>query len=180
MANHVFDVVMPFITDPRHWTLPLLAYIFFAIRLDEKRGRIALGILILTLALTDSIAAQWIKPLVGRIRPSHALDGIRLLVGKGGRYSFVSNHAANSFALSTVLGYFYPRVRPWLYTLAGLIAFSRVYVGVHYPADIVGGALFGYGMAWLVLSAWVILKMRELKRGRTWVWYADSFPPGIE
>jgi len=55
--------------------------------------------------------------------------------------------------------------------LAVIIAFSRVYVGVHYPADVLLGGLIGYGMAWLALTLWVILKMRELKRGQTWVWY---------
>ncbi len=177
MANHVFDLIMPFITNPHNWTFPLLAYIIFAIKFDGKRGRIALGILIVALAVTDSIAAQVIKPWVGRIRPSHVLEGIHLLVGKGGRYSFVSNHAANTFALSVVLGYFYPKIRIWLYGLASVIAFSRVYVGVHYPADVLAGALFGYLVGWTVLSLWVIVKMRELKRGRYWVWYADT-PPG--
>jgi len=42
---------------------------------------------------------------------------------------------------------------------------------VHYPADIICGALFGYGLAWCMLSVWVMVKMRELKRNRTWVWY---------
>jgi membrane-associated phospholipid phosphatase len=55
--------------------------------------------------------------------------------------------------------------------LAIIIAFSRVYVGVHYPADVLLGGLIGYGMAWSILTLWVILKMRELKRGQTWVWY---------
>jgi undecaprenyl-diphosphatase len=58
-----------------------------------------------------------------------------------------------------------------LYSLAVIIAFSRVYVGVHYPADVLLGGLIGYGMAWVILTLWVILKMRELKRGQTWVWY---------
>ena len=66
-----------------------------------------------------------------------------------------------------------------LFSLAVVIAFSRVYVGVHYPADVLVGGLFGYIMAWLVLTLWVILKMRELKRGQTWVWYEDEHPEKI-
>ena len=66
-----------------------------------------------------------------------------------------------------------------LFSLAVVIAFSRVYVGVHYPADVLVGGLFGYIMAWLVLTLWVILKMRELKRGQTRVWYEDEYPEKI-
>ncbi len=90
---------------------------------------------------------------------------------KGGKFSFVSNHAANIFSAATVLTYFYSKWKNVLYTLAALVAFSRVYVGVHYPGDIFFGGLFGYGMAWVFISLWVILKMREIKRGQTWVLY---------
>jgi undecaprenyl-diphosphatase len=66
-----------------------------------------------------------------------------------------------------------------LYTLAITISFSRVYVGVHYPGDVIIGGLFGYGTAWMLLTFWVILKMRELKRGKTWVWYEKDLPENI-
>ncbi len=96
---------------------------------------------------------------------------INLLVPRGGQFSFVSNHAANAFGLSVILGYFYPNWKWKVTALAFIIAFSRVYVGVHYPADVFFGALFGYGSAWMILSCWVIIKMKELKKGRDWVWY---------
>ncbi|MBT7518808.1 MAG: phosphatase PAP2 family protein [Candidatus Marinimicrobia bacterium] len=82
-----------------------------------------------------------------------------------------SNHAANISAIAVVLSYFYDKMKIPLYSLAVIIAFSRVYVGVHYPADVLLGGFIGYGMAWSILTLWVILKMRELKRGQTWVWY---------
>ncbi len=177
LSNPVFDWLMPRITNSDNWIIPGIILILWLLMYDKKRGRIALLLLIVAIGLTDSIAAQIIKPWVGRIRPSHDFtDIINLLVPRGGKYSFVSNHAANMFALTVVLGYFYGSWKPWLISLALIIAFSRVYVGVHYPGDVIIGGLFGYTIAWIVLSLWVILKMRELKRGRSWVWY-DELPP---
>ncbi|GIS71814.1 MAG: hypothetical protein CM1200mP10_13910 [Candidatus Neomarinimicrobiota bacterium] len=68
--------------------------------------------------------------------------------------------------------YFYEQWKKPLLFLAFSVALSRVYVGVHYPGDVLFGGLFGYGMAWLIITLWVFLKMRELKRGRTWVRYS--------
>ncbi len=172
LSHPVLDHIMVFITDQDHWVLPIFILLIWMFGFDGKRGKIAGVVLILTIIIVDGTAAQIIKPWIGRIRPSHALgDSINLLVKKGGRFSFVSNHAANSFAFAVVIYYFYGRKQLWVFPLAGLIAISRVYVGVHYPADIICGALFGYGLAWCILSVWVIVKMRELKRNRSWVWY---------
>lgn len=172
ISNAFFDVVMPIITNQNYWILPILILIFMLIVKGGKRGQIAAGILIISVAATDVIAAQIIKPWVGRIRPSHAMtDSINLLVGKGGKYSFVSNHAANVFSAAVVLTYFYSKWKNVLYTLSTLIAFSRIYVGVHYPGDVIMGGLFGYVMAWGIISLWIIFRMREMKKGRRWVLY---------
>ena len=172
ISNSFFDVIMPIITNQDLWIIPLVILVGWLIIKGGKRGRIAVGILFVAFVLTDVIAAQIIKPFFGRLRPSHAMtESINLLVSKGGKFSFVSNHAANSFCLATILSYFFSKWKIHLYVLAGTIAFSRVYVGVHYPGDIIFGGLFGYGMAWMVLSLWVIIKMREIKRGRSWILY---------
>ena len=163
---------MVFITTQNNWILPLLVIIFWMVMYDKKRGKIAFILIIITILIVDITTAQIIKPWVGRIRPSHAMtEGINLLVKRGGYYSFFSNHAANTFALATVLRYFYGSKLNWLFFLAGCIAYSRVYVGVHYPADIIFGALYGYSISWIILTLWVIIKMRELKKKRTWTWY---------
>jgi undecaprenyl-diphosphatase len=143
----------------------------------QKKGRITLFLLILSLSLTDIICAQYIKPFIERVRPSHlSLEGINLLVKKGGKWSMPSNHSANMFAFSVILSYFYNRYRHLLFSLACVIAFSRIYVGVHFPGDVIIGGIIGYMISWFVLSLWIRLKIHELKEGKKWVWYETSEP----
>ena len=178
IANPIFDFIMPIITDQNFLVFSGLILIGYLAYYGEKRGRIAILVLLIAASFSDAICFQLIKPWGGRIRPSHEFyEYINLLVSKGGKYSFPSNHAANSFVFATVLSYFYDKNRTLLYTIASTIAFSRVYVGVHYPLDIIFGSIIGYIISWIILSIWVIIKMRELKRGKMWVWYATSDPP---
>jgi len=178
-SNCLFDWLMPLVTNEHNWIIPILLFIVYLGGFSGKRGKIALVILIVAVGLSDYIAASYLKPYFGRIRPSHTLtDSINLLVSKGGKWSMPSNHATNMFSLAVIVGYFYSQWKWIVFSLATLIAFSRVYVGVHYPGDVIAGAILGYSLAWAVLSLWVILKMRELKRGQTWVWY-EKEPPGF-
>ena len=178
ISNPIFDFIMPIITNQNFLVFSGLILIGYLAYFGGKRGRITIAVLFLAASTSDAICFQIIKPWVGRIRPSHEFyEYINLLVSKGGKLSFPSNHAANSFVFATVLSYFYEKNKTFLYVLASAIAFSRVYVGVHYPLDIVFGSIIGYTISWVILSAWVIIKMRELKRGKMWVWYANSDTP---
>ena len=178
ISNPIFDFIMPIITNQNFLVFFGLILIGYLAYFGGKRGRITIVLLLIAASFSDAICFQIIKPWVGRIRPSHEFyEYINLLVSKGGKYSFPSNHAANSFVFATVLSYFYDKNRISLYILASTIAFSRVYVGVHYPLDIIFGSIIGYIISWIILSLWVIIKMRELKRGRKWVWYATTDPP---
>ena len=173
LTNPIFDLFFTTITNEHLWAIPALIGLVTLIVRGGKRGKIAAGLLLITAIATDKTVVEIIKPAIGRLRPSHALgDTVNLLVPKGGRYGFVSAHAANIFAATTVLSYFYKQWKKPLLFLAFSVAVSRVYVGVHYPGDVLFGGLFGCGMAWLVITLWVLLKMRELKRGRTWVRYS--------
>ena len=172
ISNPIFDVFFPIITNQDIWTIPILIGVIILSIKGGKRGKISSAILVIAIILADYSSAQILKPFFQRLRPSHELiDGIRLLVPKGGKYGFVSSHAANIFAAATVLSYFYIKYKKLFFTIAVLVAFSRVYVGVHYPADIFFGSLLGYGLAWIVLTAWVMIKMRNLKAGKSWVEY---------
>ncbi len=172
IANPVLNWLMPIVTNENNIAIPLILFWLWLLFFQGKRGKITAILLLLTVILTDIVAAQIIKPWFGRIRPSHAmLDNINLLVSKGGKYSFVSNHAANTMSAATIIGYFYKKWKSVVIIISIIVGFSRVYVGVHYPFDVLGGWLFGYALAWGILSIWVILKIREIKRGRTWINY---------
>jgi undecaprenyl-diphosphatase len=172
IANPVFDIFFPIITNQDIWIIPILLEIIILSIKGGTKGRIASIVLIIGVILADYSSAQIIKPYFQRLRPSHdILDQIRLLVPKGGRYGFVSSHAANMYVSATILGYFYSKQKRLFFTIASLVAFSRVYVGVHYPADIVFGGLLGYGLGWITITSWVIIKMKNLKAGKSWAKY---------
>ena len=173
LSNQIFDLFFTTITNEHLWAIPVLIGLLALIVRGGKRGKIAAVLVLIAASATDTTVVEIIKPAIGRLRPSHALeDTINLLVPRGGRYGFVSAHAANIFAGTTVLSYFYKQWKKPLLFLAFSVALSRVYVGVHYPGDVLFGGLFGYGMAWVIITLWIFLKMRELKRGRTWVRYS--------
>ena len=80
-----------------------------------------------------------------------------------------SNHAANIFSLAVILSYFYSKYKGFLFVLAFTISFSRVYVGVHFPGDLLVGALIGYAISLSCLSLWGSIKLHEAKKGKKWV-----------
>jgi undecaprenyl-diphosphatase len=93
------------------------------------------------------VIAYGLKQAIGRDRPSVAYADPKPLVHAPQDHSFPSGHAATSFACATTLTFFAPRFAPVFFVLAVAIAWSRVYVGVHYPLDVVGGAGLGVAVA---------------------------------
>jgi undecaprenyl-diphosphatase len=106
---------------------------------------------VLAIGLASLITDGVVKPLVGRHRPYTDRSDVVLLAGRPTDASFPSSHAANSFAGAYVLARVFPEFRAAFWTLAILVAFSRVYVGVHYPLDVAAGAVLG-----LLVSAFVV------------------------
>lgn len=178
VANSFFDVFFPFITEEDHFIIPLLIIWLGLVIFGGKRGRIAAIVILVATGTADAIAAQLLKPLVGRLRPCHQLEHVRLLVNCGGKFGFVSNHAANMFASMTVLGYFYRSYRWYFWILAGLVAFSRIYVGVHFPADVLFGAMFGFGVAYGYLAILLLLNNYQRKSNRLWLEWREP-PPSV-
>ena len=172
LSNPIFDLFFVTITNEDLWAIPVIIGILILAFKGGNRARIAIGTILIATGLTDLTVVEVIKPAIARLRPSHTLGNtINVLIGKGGKYGFVSAHAANIFCATTILSYFYDQWKKPLFFLAVSVSISRVYVGVHYPGDILFGGLYGYGIAWLFITIWVLIKMRELKRGRTWIQY---------
>ena len=117
------------------------------------------GVFVLTVVAVGlaDLAATGLKALVDRPRPPLRYAEPKTLVPVPHDASFPSGHAATSFAAATMLSFAFPRVAPFLYLLAAGVAFSRVYVGVHYPLDVIGGAALG---------ALIAIALRRLVTGR--------------
>jgi undecaprenyl-diphosphatase len=151
LANPVFNSFMPFVTDAENW---LLVYVFLFLWLiikGGKHGQIAAITLIVGVILTDQINSHLLKEIFQRIRPCHTFENINLLVNCPSGWSFPSSHATNNFVAAGILTYFYPHYKIFYYSIAVIIAFSRVFIGVHYFSDILGGALVGFVISFLLL-----------------------------
>lgn len=143
--NPFVDTVMRAITTQENW-YPVLGGLAVALLIwGGKRGRMAVAMLVIAVAITDQIACSVLKPLIHRVRPSIALppETVHRIVGATAAYSFPSAHAANSFAMATVVSWRFPKAAIFAFLIAAAVAYSRVYVGVHYPFDSVAGAFLG-------------------------------------
>ena len=152
LQNIIFDASMPIITDRYYFII--LALMIYLASTYKKKALIPIVLTIISLALSDW-TANMLKHLVERIRPCHALEGARILVGCTNSFSMPSNHAANSFAIIFALSYISGKWVRWMaLTVAMLVGFSRVYIGVHYPSDVIVGALTGIAVSILVIKVY--------------------------
>jgi len=142
LSSSVLDVIMPFITDKSHLIIPVaILCILVVVRHKSSEIRTVI-VLIITILLTDLMASV-LKDIFMRIRPCHAIEGVRVLTGCGGSYSFPSNHAANITAAMAFISLRYKKYTIFFLSFAAAVSYSRVYVGVHYPLDVLGGAILG-------------------------------------
>lgn len=154
--NTLFDGLMPWISDKYIW-IPLYILLLYFLFKDTPIPfwQIVVGIALMIL-ISDQVASGILKPSVERLRPCYdpALkESVHLLKGCGGRFGFASSHASNSFAAATFIWLLLRGTRKWAWLLlpwATLVAYSRVYLGVHFPGDILVGALIGIAAAQII------------------------------
>ena len=153
LSNPVFDFIMPLFHHTKSFILFLLFPWILAIVFDKPNRWKLTCIIPIVIILTDQ-TGLFIKKTILRPRPFVELDVIQFVKESGLRKSFPSNHAANSAALATVFSMVYPHLRFILWGLAITVMFSRVYIGVHYPLDIIAGGTLGIFYGLLSVKGW--------------------------
>lgn len=165
LKNTFLDKWMPIITDFDNW-IWLIAIAWGGLFVfGGKKGRLVCVLAILAILISDNINSYLLKPFFGRFRPSDSLKMVCSINGclpKIPSFSFPSNHAVNIFALSTLLSFYYKRLSPLWFSIAALVGYSRVYVGSHYPFDVIGGAIVGifFTLVIIWLVKFILVKIK--------------------
>jgi undecaprenyl-diphosphatase len=153
LANPLFDKFMPFITKEESWLIFYVLGWLLLVFSGGKKGVIA-GILIIILVIITDQSSNLLKAYFHRIRPCNVLPGVHLLVNCTGSFSMPSSHAVNNFAAAVLLTHFYPRYKYVLFTGAFIVASSRIFVGVHYPFDMLVGTAWGILLSSILVYIW--------------------------
>lgn len=168
--NELMDSVMQVITNRLTWIpfyLVLLVYLYKNI---EQQKLVTILTIIVSVGLADFVTSGLMKPFFMRLRPCHnpELLGLIHVAGRcGGKYGFASSHAANSFALFSALLFTFGWQNKWVkFTLLWslVVSYSRIYVGVHYPADIITGMAVGFLLA--AMTSKIHLNFYKLRKFR--------------
>ena len=168
LSNGFLDWLMPLLRNKFFWAPLYLFLIIFLPRNYGKAGWMCILFLGITFGLTDYFSASVVKPLVQRLRPCNdpSLEAeVKERVECGSGFSFPSTHATNHFGIAMFLvGVFYSRWK-WILPLAFLwafsIAFAQVYVGVHFPLDVLTGAILGCMIGYITSTLYLTFKFQE-------------------
>lgn len=161
LGNSFFDFVIPYIRDARFW-IPLYVFILWQVfRFDKKIFFYFILTALILVTLTDQISASFFKPFFERLRPCHdpsLTEFKRELINCGGLFGFISSHATNHFGLAVLFAFFFrikkiQWIKSWyFYVWAGIICFGQVYVGKHFPGDVLVGGIIGILIGWMMVQ----------------------------
>jgi undecaprenyl-diphosphatase len=165
------DPVMALITNTAFW-IPFYLWLgYLILRNYKSEGWLILVGAGLAILLADRITSGLLKPYFARLRPSHepALESIIHIVkgNKGGLYGFASSHAANTFAVAMLMWLVFRKTYQWIgliFLWAAVLTYTRIYLGLHYPGDIVVGMVIGLLSGWIGFIFYQWLKSRLDKR----------------
>ena len=160
------DPIMWWISARTPW-IPFYVFliVMMILRLKWKRGLIAIVSIVLVVIIADRFTSGFMKPYFERPRPSHEKrirDKVHVLKDRndheyrGGAYGFASSHSANAFGMAMFMFLLFRGRWRWMFVWAFVVAYSRIYLGVHYPGDILVGGLVG------ILAAWGVFKGYQL------------------
>jgi undecaprenyl-diphosphatase len=149
ISTGLLDKFFSIITDVTKWYIAYLILLAIAFFKGGLRGKIAVVTLIILIIVTDQTGYRILKDIFERVRPCIALTDAITPVGCAGGFSFPSNHALNNFAAAVLLVRLYPAYKWIFWVTAALVSISRIYLGVHYPSDVLGGALIGAGFGYV-------------------------------
>lgn len=153
MHSPLMDEIMWFFSRVPVWIPLYVLLVVFIVLKFGKKSWLIIPIIALLIACSDQTSVHFFKNVFHRLRPSHepSLEGLLHFVHNyhGGLYGFISSHASNTFALATFLSLlFRKKWFSWtIFVWAGIVSYSRIYLGVHYPGDVVCGALWGVLLA---------------------------------
>jgi undecaprenyl-diphosphatase len=171
ISTPLLDKFFSIITNVNNWYIAYVILLSISFVKGGAKGKLAVLGIILLIVVTDQMGYRILKEFFARPRPCNALTDVLTPLGCTGSFSFPSNHALNNFAAAIFFYRLFPKLKWVLFVTASLIAISRVYLGLHYPSDILGGAViglaFGYIFASGVLYVEKYLIEKKLKRSES-------------
>ncbi|MGA2541557.1 MAG: glycosyltransferase family 39 protein [Verrucomicrobiota bacterium] len=158
LRNGVLDALMPLASDTPGFVPVVILALVALIWKGGARGRLCAAMLVLGLCAGDWVIADAMKHGVARLRPFNRFPDAHVLVGKSASFSMPSSHALNWFLAAIIVFIFYRKSIYYMLPLAVIVSFSRIYNGVHYPSDVLAGAVIGAGcgaaVVWSANALW--------------------------
>ena len=164
LSNPVTNFLMPIVTSDNLLRVGYGSTMIIVLWKGDARLRWLVLFSILTLTATDQLSSQLFKPLIERARPCQIMENINLLVSCGAGFAMPSSHAANAFGQAAIFGLLFNKIKAPLIIFASVVAFSRVFVGVHFVGDILAGAVLGIVAGGLLTLLFKRFERKYIKR----------------